>query len=134
MTELVGHCAHGAWMPLVEKTHSPQSFDAPQTRPRPTNGRGASGAGSCGTQRSTSRIPSRLCSSFAGEAVSTNASRVTVGGSGGVPKRGCFCELVKKDAFLNKLANTSLPCLEGIVESRLIDGLILNTKKQVVRG
>jgi hypothetical protein len=50
-----------------------QANRAPQTRPRLTNGRGASGRASCATRR-TSRIPSRSMSSYAGRAASTPAA------------------------------------------------------------
>ena len=44
-TELAGLCVYSGWKSLIEKTPSPRSSGAPPTRPRPTNGPGASGRG-----------------------------------------------------------------------------------------
>jgi hypothetical protein len=73
LTGLAGLCACNGWKCLIGKTPSPPSFGAPPTRPRPTNGRGASGRGLCGTRRRTSQIPRRWISSSAGRAASTRA-------------------------------------------------------------
>jgi hypothetical protein len=69
---------------LSGKTHSPPSFGAPPTRPRPTSERGASGAGSCGAPQSTSRTRSPWSGSSGARAASTSARLVSRGGWGEV--------------------------------------------------
>jgi hypothetical protein len=82
-TDPVGLCGCG-WRSLIAKIHSPQSSGARRIQQKPTNGRGASGRGSCGSRRRTSRIRSRWTSSYAGRAASTLAQAGSPGAGGGV--------------------------------------------------
>jgi hypothetical protein len=87
-SRLAGLCACSGWQYLIGKTRSPPSSSAPRIRLRPTNGQGASGRGSCGTRRRTSRIPSRWIGSSAGRAASTPALPGSLGRWGAVRQRG----------------------------------------------
>jgi hypothetical protein len=72
-TERVALFACRGWIPGLAETPSQPSSLAPRTRPRPTRELVASGRGSCGTRRCTSRIPSPWISSSAGRAASMRA-------------------------------------------------------------
>jgi hypothetical protein len=83
-TERVALCAYDGWRSLRVKIHLPRSSVARPTRPRPTNGLGASGPVSCGTQRCTKTSRSRWVSSSSGNAVSTPAPLASLGAWGDV--------------------------------------------------
>jgi hypothetical protein len=95
----------------IGKTRSPPSFGAPPTRPRPTNGPGASGAALCATRRRTSQVRSPSTGSCSGGAASTPALLGSLGVWGGVrhesaemfgERRSMRAELVKIVPFLDK--------------------------------